>query len=169
MTEDIIGKSLGLIPHTDEENDAVETVTEIVSEPQEVTLPAKEENGITDIETTYEPINNEYIEDVSDARDTIKRSIEDASLSLNQLSLIAARTENPQAYQVIAALLKSIVDANRGLVEVSDKKRRARLPLNQGGDIPNSGNKTTNNNTIIFSGTTSEMLKAMLDAKNKGN
>lgn len=106
---------------------------EIVQEKRE---PSKEENDY------------EY------ARENFYNVIEKGTEALEQMMDVARASEHPRAYEVISTLMKTLVDANKDLVEMGNKKAKK--------EESEESKKVTNNN--LFVGSTSElqqMLKQM--------
>jgi regulator of replication initiation timing len=76
-------------------------------------LPAREMNSdnITD-------------EDFEYARDNLKGIIDNGQQVIEELSSIASTSESPRAFEVLSALMKTIVDANKDLLELQSKVKR---------------------------------------------
>ena len=68
---------------------------------------------------------------------------------------VARASEHPRAYEVVATLMKTIVDANKDLLDVSKKKRDM---MQSDDDTP----KTVNNNLFV---STAELQKMLKDIK----
>ena len=64
------------------------------------------------------------------ARDNLRSMINAAQQSIEDLSSIASTSESPRAYEVLSTLIKTIVDANKDLLEL---QRKVQL-LKQEGD-----------------------------------
>jgi hypothetical protein len=96
------------------------------------------------------------------ARSNLYSVIETATESLNKLSQIADTSQHPRAFEVMSTLIKTIVDANKDLLELQ-KSIRALKDI----DTPqNEGGKTINNN--LFVGSTAELQKVIQEL-NKTN
>lgn len=88
------------------------------------------------------------------ARENFYNVIEKGTQALEQMMDVARASEHPRAYEVISTLMKTLVDANKDLVEMGNKKAKQEEPKEE--------KKVTNNN--LFVGSTSElqqMLKQM--------
>ena len=96
--------------------------------------------------TVIEP--EEYSDDVQFSKDNIKKLIGKATDSIDELMDIAKRSEHPRAYEVLANLLRTAVDANKELATIAIKEK--------GTSVVND-NRSVNN---VFM-TTSELLKIM--------
>ena len=84
------------------------------------------------------------------ARDNLRSMINCAQQSIEDLSSIASTSESPRAYEVLSTLIKTIVDANKDLLEL---QRKVQL-LKQEGD-----SKPQNVTNALFVGSTSELQK----------
>jgi heme oxygenase len=88
------------------------------------------------------------------ARENFYNVIEKGTEALEQMMDVARASEHPRAYEVISTLMKTLVDANKDLVDMGNKKAKEEEPKEE--------KKVTNNN--LFVGSTSElqqMLKQM--------
>ena len=91
------------------------------------------------------------------ARENFYNVIEKGSEALEQMMDVARASEHPRAYEVISTLMKTLVDANKDLVDMGQKKAKEQEPEKEA--------QVTNNN--LFVGSTSElqsMLKQMRDS-----
>tara|TARA_B100002019_G_scaffold94895_1_gene81743 strand:- start:136 stop:564 length:429 start_codon:yes stop_codon:yes gene_type:complete len=84
------------------------------------------------------------------ARDNLRSMINAAQQSIEDLSSIASTSESPRAYEVLSTLIKTIVDANKDLLEL---QRKVQLLKNEGDSKPQN---VTN---ALFVGSTSELQK----------
>lgn len=131
MSEDIIGKSLGL-----------EQVEPEILEPV----------NVTESNDKREEVENDY----KYARENFYNVIEKGTDALEQMLDVARASEHPRAYEVVSTLMKTLVDANKDLVELSDKKNHVPEEKNDSGNV-------TNNN--LFVGSTAELQKVLKDMK----
>ena len=102
--------------------------------------------------------NDEIDADYQYARDNLRSIINAAQASIEDLSSIASTSESPRAYEVLSGLIKTIVDANKDLLEL---QRKVKL-LKQEED-----SKPQNVTNALFVGSTTELQK--LIKKNKNN
>lgn len=101
--------------------------------------------------------NEEQIEDdFETARQNIMSVIDKGQQALQGIIDVAAMSQHPRSYEVVADLMTSVVNANKDLLEIQKKKK----DLLKREDGPKSG--TTNNN--LYVGTTADLLK-MIKAK----
>lgn len=106
------------------------------------------------VEVKPAPDNQE--EDYKYARDNFYNVIEKGTQALEDMLDVAKASEHPRAYEVVSTLMKTLVDANKDLVSMSEKKKKD--------GEPDNGKPVTNNN--LFVGSTSElqqMLKQIRD------
>lgn len=84
------------------------------------------------------------------ARANIINTIEKGNEALNGILDVADQSQHPRSYEVAANLIKTMVEANKDLIELTKKKR----------DIDNnSGTKPTTVNNNLFVGSTAELQK----------
>lgn len=106
-----------------------------------------------------EPVkaNNTVDDDFEYARANIVTAIEKGQEALGDMLDVAARSQHPRGYEVVATLVKTISDANKDLLELSKRKKDLLK------DDSNKGPSTVNNN--LFVGSTAELLKMLKDNK----
>lgn len=98
--------------------------------------------------------------DYNYARDNFYNVIEKGTRALEDLLDVATQSQHPRAYEVIATTIKTLIDANKDLVELSMKKQQAETA-----DPMSAPNKIVNN--TLFVGTTSDLQKILRDMKNE--
>lgn len=108
------------------------------------------------------------IDDNSDyeyARQNIYGVIETGANALDALAQVAAQTQHPRAYEVLANLVKTMVEANKDLLNL----RKTKIDIEKASGEDMSGgmgsNKVQNN---LFVGSTAELQKFLKDMKNGG-
>jgi hypothetical protein len=117
----------------------------------------------TALSTIIQKVNDDSArEDFTFARANIREVVENASDAIAKLSVIADQSQNPRAFEVLAKLMDSLVNASKHLLEIQKDIRVIDKP-----DVPNNDSgKTVNNN--LFVGSTSELAKVIADMnKNK--
>ena len=75
--------------------------------------------------------------------------IDSAQASIEDLSSIASTSESPRAYEVLSTLMKTIVDANKDLLELQRKVKLLKDESSQPQSVTNA----------LFDGSTSELQK----------
>lgn len=135
--EDKIGESLGLSP----------IQGEIVNAQEVSKTPVRIESAGDQQETDYQ-----Y------ARDNFYNVIEKGTQALEDMLNVAKASEHPRAYEVVSTLMKTLVDANKDLVSMGEKKKKDEEPK-----APD-GTPVTNNN--LFVGSTAELQQILKDMRN---
>jgi len=123
---------------------------EIVSE-ETKDLPAVQK------ETKEEDIENDY----DFARKNLYDVIGKGTDALDHLIELAKVSEHPRAFEVVATLSKTLMDANKDLLNIQKKvKELQKEEEEKGGDVKNVTN-------ALFVGSTAEMLKMLKDEGEK--
>jgi hypothetical protein len=107
--------------------------------------------------------NDSAEEDFKFARANIREVVENGKGAIEELSSVAQQTQEPRAYEVLAKLMDSVIEANKQLLEMQEKIRkidRADMPVDA------EARKSVTNN--LFLGTTAELQK-MIEGINKNN
>lgn len=119
-------------------------------------LPEKTVEGEV-VEVIEQPKAVSKKDDIQDdyeyARANLRDTINHAKSALDELQNIASVTESPRAFEVYSQLTKTIVDANKDLLELQAKLKRVRE------DQPKQ--QVTNNS--LFVGSTQDLLKLIKD------
>jgi len=110
--------------------------------------------------TRTEEAENDY----DYARKNMYDVIEKGTQALEELLGVATSSQHPRAFEVLATTMKTLVDANKELVQLSKKK----VEEEKANDEPQtgSGGNVTNNN--LFVGTTHDLLKVLADMRKNG-
>jgi len=97
--------------------------------------------------------------DYTEVRDNLKRIIEKSEEALETLLEIATESQNPRAYEVVAQLIASSLEANNKLIhlhkQIKDIKKQE------------PGKTTTVTNNSIFVGNTADLQKMLRSANTK--
>ena len=99
-------------------------------------------------------------EDFKLSRDNITDLIDQGSRALESLIEVAEQSQHPRAYEVVATLVNTLVNANKDLMEIHKKKQ---LLEKNNGQISEYGPKTVNNN--MFVGSTADLQKLIKEIK----
>lgn len=140
MSEKIIADALGLKP-----------LEEVLGNDEKV--PAV----IEDIHVPVMPstvAQDEVIDDIQTAQDNISNILIKGADSLDELIELAKQSQSPRAFEVVSTMMKTLLDANKEFVGMSEKKKFAKEdhPAQQ------STTNVTNNNLIL---STTDMLKML--------
>lgn len=126
--------------------------------------------GLTSVEKKDDSLPSKVVvEHVSDdeerankdyqyARDNFYTVIETGTKALEDMLDVAKASEHPRAYEVVSTIMKTLVDANKDLVAMSEKKAGPKKT-----ETPPEG--TVNNN--LFVGSTAELQAMLRDLKNE--
>lgn len=98
------------------------------------------------------------------ARSNIHEVIQNGTFAIEKLSQIADSSQHPRAFEVLANLMKTMLDANKDLLEIQKKIREieaASSPVNG-----QAQSKAVTNN--LFVGSTAELQKVIENMKNDG-
>jgi hypothetical protein len=136
---DEIGNSLGLTPLNDV-IDVKSTVTRV--------SPSKHE------------LDNKHDVDYEYARTNFYNVIESGTEALEQMLEVAKASEHPRAYEVVATIMKTLIDSNKELVAMSSKK------VKDDEIVPETNKPVTNNN--LFVGSTAELQQLLKDMRSNG-
>ena len=97
--------------------------------------------------------------DYTEVRDNLKRIIEKSEEALETLLEVATESQNPRAYEVVAQLIASSLEANNKLIhlhkQIKDIKKQE----------PSKTTTVTNNS--IFVGNTADLQKMLRSANSK--
>ena len=85
------------------------------------------------------------------ARENLYGLIENGSNALNSLVEIAQASEHPRAFEVVGSLIKTLSDANKDLIEISNKVKK----------IKEETKSTTVTNNSLFVGSTAELQQLL--------
>lgn len=117
-----------------------------------------EESRVTPMDKPLQTVSqDEVMDDYYYARENLKEIIANAQQAIADLGSIASTSESPRAYEVLSTLMKTIVDANKDLLELQKKVKDLKKEEEQ--SAPQS---VTN---AMFVGNTSELMKLIKDNK----
>ena len=131
--------------HMDEVLNQKEQLPTVIEEP---TLPV--------IVSTGDDVEDDYLI----ARKKLNELIGKSQQALDGMLNVALASDSPRAYEVVGQLIKTTGDAAKDLLDLQAKKKRLKE------EEPKKQNIDTQNN-IIFSGSTSDLLKALKAEKAK--
>jgi len=99
--------------------------------------------------------------DFTFARENVRSAIGVGTSALSELATIASQSQRASAYEVVAALMKNIVDSSNSLLELSKKRKDIAKAAETAKPV---GGVITNNN--LFVGTTQDLQKFLKERKN---
>lgn len=99
--------------------------------------------------------DTEVLEDIDLAKESIKAILEKGGESMTELLLIAKQTESPTAFTALSTMMKTLLDANRDLVNMSKEKKyeKSEQPAQHVTNV-------TNNNLTLSSADLLRMIRA---------
>ena len=119
--------------------------------------------GISPITSVIKRLEKEANDDTAKddftvARSNIHNIIDTGSEALDKLMQIADQSQQARAYEVVAILMKNLLDANKDLLSIQKTIREIH-------DIEKPSNNTTVNHNNLFVGSTAELQKVIKDMK----
>jgi hypothetical protein len=104
------------------------------------------------------PIPAHDEEDYDYARGNMINIIEKGNEALSGILELAERSQQPRAYEVVTALIKTMAETNKDLLQLTKQKKELKRM-----DGQENGAKTINNN--LFVGSTAELQKFLKSQK----
>lgn len=153
MSEDKITAALGL--------SKIEYAEVVPTEEQQVELI---ESVVAEQAQTTEA-QKEVLDDIDYAKSNIKDALEKATEAYDELIKVAKMSDTARTYEVASTMLKSIVDANKEFVLMSEKKKFAKEELPSTATDEGKTVNNTQNNLYI---STTDFLK-MIKGSNDDN
>jgi Tfp pilus assembly protein PilW len=115
-----------------------------------------EESRVTIMEDKPISSNKSEIDiDYQYARENLKEIINSAQQAIADLSSIASTSESPRAYEVLSTMMKTIVDANKDLLELQKSVKKLKE------EDRSSGPQNVTN--AMFVGNTNDLMKLIKD------
>ena len=115
-----------------------------------VTTPLK---PVLEVETSTP---ESFQHDFDLVRTNLKDLIANGQESLYRAMLVAATSDSPRAFEVVATMMKAIADINKDLLGAHKSKSESGSPQPQTGATTN-----VQNNNTVFVGSTSELAKLL--------
>jgi|TARA_R110000803_G_scaffold60442_4_gene119702 hypothetical protein len=100
--------------------------------------------------------SDEVMDDYYYARENLKEIISSAQQSIADLSSIASTSESPRAYEVLSTMMKTIVDANKDLLELQKSVKKLKEE-----DKKDNPQNVTN---ALYVGSTGDLMKLIKDS-----
>lgn len=128
-------------------------------------VPSVTKENKTDIENAKK-VAEELIKEIDDSADNVKDIIDKGTGALNDLLHVAKSSEQARAYEVLANLMKTLIDANERKVELYKQKKYESADKELEDEAEDNKNGTTvTNNTVVL--TTADLLSQVLNNKDK--
>ena len=120
-----------------------------ISENTKPIIEVMQDGQVPTVLEKYSEESDEIDADYKYARENLRSIIDSAQASIEDLSSIASTSESPRAYEVLSTLMKTIVDANKDLLELQRKVKLLKDESSQPQSVTNA----------LFVGSTSELQK----------
>ena len=120
-----------------------------ISENTKPIIEVMQDGQVPTVLEKYPETSDEIDADYKYARENLRSIIDSAQASIEDLSSIASTSESPRAYEVLSTLMKTIVDANKDLLELQRKVKLLKDESSQPQSVTNA----------LFVGSTSELQK----------
>ena len=111
---------------------------------------------------TVDKLEGDLDEDYNMVRNNLEEIIDNGKEAMANLLEVATDGQHPRAYEVLAGLMKTLVDANKELIELQKKMREINGTTSKG----NKGGVQVDK--AVFVGSTQELMK-MLKKKEQEN
>lgn len=106
----------------------------------------------------------EFNQDVDTARENLQEIIHTGGDALKEMQRIGQASDHPRAYEVLSTMMRTLVDANKAFVDISEKKKSGKKKASEAeGD-----GKVTNHNTL-FVGNPQDAIDMINNSRNKDN
>jgi hypothetical protein len=112
-------------------------------------------------ENKQKPEDKQVDADLKFVRDNLYDLITSGHSAIDQMMSIADQSQHPRAYEVLANMIKTMVDTNKDLLDMHEKKKKLQ------GDDKKEESKTVNNN--LFVGSTNDILKLLKQNNDEPN
>lgn len=162
MSQEIIQNTLGLRPLEEALADEANTETEDLFGIEDETLPVEVSDDNTGIAVPEVEEDDENFKDLSAARKNVENLIKEGDSALKELITLAKQGENIRAFEATSTLMKTLLDANKDFVEISNRKQYLKDEKNSPKEA--AQNNVTNNNLII---STADLLRMMKGEKDE--
>jgi len=100
-----------------------------------------------------ESADSDVDDDFATARRNLHKIIHQGNDALEEALMVAKTSEHPRAFEVVGGLIKTLVDANKDLLDIQKKLK----DLKKSDDPKNPGPQTVQAQNAIFVGTSAEL------------
>lgn len=100
-------------------------------------------------------------DDFKTARDTLRGILGESGDVLTELKKLAKESDSPRAYEVLSNLIKTYADTSKDLLEIHEKKNKAKKSSGEDTSKAPPGVQNNQQNNIIFSGNEDQMFDLM--------
>lgn len=117
------------------------------------------EVSIVEDEETSVVSDLDSIQETEEIQNNVRDAIVQTKDVLDEIIVLAKTSEQPRAYEVAAGMIKTLLEANRDLLNAS--KHKHEIKHGKGAKSPSAGTTNISNSNVVL--TTAEMLKRMRD------
>lgn len=118
--------------------------------------------AVKEEEETVELPDESVQDDFDYARDNMRQLISKGQNALDGILMIASGSEHPRAYEVVAALMKTMAETNKDLLELQKTKKVLQKEDPKAPQLEGPQNVTNN----LFVGSTAELQKLLKEKQN---
>lgn len=118
--------------------------------------------AVKEEEVTMELPDESVQDDFDYARDNMRQLISKGQNALDGILMIASGSEHPRAYEVVAALMKTMAETNKDLLELQKVKKVLQKEDPKAPQLEGPQNVTNN----LFVGSTAELQKLLKEKQN---
>lgn len=112
---------------------------------------------------------NGYDEDFEHVRKNLQSASEKVSELLDGITNLAKYSEHPRAFEVAAGVARTLTDINKDLLDIHDRKKKFKHSTSKKETNTIESQTNTQNNNILFNGTTEELEKMLLRYSGRSN
>jgi hypothetical protein len=98
-------------------------------------------------------VSSDVDNDFATARNNLHKIIHQGNDALEEALIVAKTSEHPRAFEVVGGLIKTLVDANKDLLDIQKKLK----DLKKSDDPRETGPQTVQAQNAIFVGTSAEL------------
>lgn len=136
-------------PTTIDYNGPATTDIAVVEEKDMLPAQVKEIPGVVE--------DSEFDKDFDEVRSNLKELIKKGNDALDSIMDVADSSLQPRAFEIAAATLKTMVETNLNLLDIHEKRKK----IKDSDSKPVEGGPNVVHNTVVFSGSTSDILKQL--------
>jgi hypothetical protein len=108
-----------------------------------------------------DPHAKDLNDDIEYARERIKDVIDDGRSALNGIMELAAASEEPRAYEVLAELMTSVIQANKELINIHEVRKKALKADKEAKHVDGPSNQPISIDKAVFVGRASDILREL--------
>ena len=142
---------------SDLDSNLSKSLSKILDIEREEVIEEANSKGMTIVDGKKDDLQVDY----EKTRDRINHMLDKSTAALESAISLANTSESPRAIEALSTLLKSVADLNSSLLDTHIKMKKLK------DDKPEEQAAVTNNNTLVFNGTTKELKQFLENMKGK--